>query len=68
MYMYTLIIGIHVDDLYLYTLSLLIITIASVEFSIGFVLVIFFKKIFKTVNIMDNIGTDWTTIEKLNNK
>lgn len=58
MYMYTLIIGIHVDDLYLYTLSLLIITIASVEFSIGFVLVIFFKKIFKTVNIMDNIGTD----------
>lgn len=66
--MYTLIIGIHVDDLYLYTLSLLIITIASVEFSIGFVLVIFFKKIFKTVNIMDNIGTDWTTIEKLNNK
>jgi NADH:ubiquinone oxidoreductase subunit K len=66
LYAYTLIVGIHVDDLYLYTLSLLLITIASVEFSIGFVLVIFFKKIFKTTNIVDNIGTDWSLIEKIN--
>jgi len=66
LYIYTLIIGITIDDIHLYALSLLLITIASVEFSIGFVLIIFFKKIFKTTNIMDNINTDWTFIEKLN--
>jgi NADH:ubiquinone oxidoreductase subunit K len=58
LYVYTLLVGVTVDDIYLYTLSLLLITIASVEFSIGFVLVIFFKKIFKNTNIMDNINTD----------
>ena len=67
MYVYSLIIGVTIDDLQLYTLSLLIITMASVEFSIGFVLIIFFKKIFKTVNIMDNIGSDWSVLNKFNN-
>lgn len=52
----------------MYALSLMLITIASVEFSIGFVLIIFFKKIFKTTNIMDNINTDWMIVEKLNKK
>jgi NADH:ubiquinone oxidoreductase subunit K len=67
LYVYVLLIGVHTDDLHLYTLSLFIITLASVEFSIGFVLIIFFKKIFKTTNIMDNIHSDWLTINKLNN-
>ena len=58
MYVYSLFLGAFIDDLQLYALSLLIITIASVEFSIGFILVIFFKKIFKTTDIMDNLGTD----------
>lgn len=68
LYVYTLIVGITVDDVHMYALSLMLITIASVEFSIGFVLIIFFKKIFKTTNIMDNINTDWMVIEKLNRK
>jgi NADH:ubiquinone oxidoreductase subunit K len=68
LYIYSLIVGVSIDDIYMYTLSLLLITIASVEFSIGFVLIIFFKKIFKTTNIMDNINTDWMLIEKLNKK
>ncbi len=58
--------GTIVDDIQLYTLSLLIITIASVEFSIGFVLVIFFKKIFKTVDLTNTAGNDWTIVTKLN--
>jgi len=67
-YLYSLFIGIHMDDVYMYTLSLLIITLASVEFSIGFILIIFFKKIFKTTDIMDNIGTDWAIVERYNDK
>lgn len=66
MYVYTLLIGVYIDDIYMYTLSLLIITLASVEFSIGFILIIFFKKVFKTTDIMDNIGSDWTVIQKYN--
>lgn len=66
MYTYTLLIGVYIDDIYMYTLSLLIITLASVEFSIGFILIIFFKKVFKTTDIMDNIGSDWTVIQKYN--
>lgn len=65
MYSYSLFIGIFIDDLQMYTLSLLIIMLASVEFSIGFILVIFFKKIFKTSNIMDNLGTDWSLLKKI---
>ena len=67
LYVYTLLIGVYIDDIYMYTLSLLIITLASVEFSIGFILIIFFKKIFNTTDIMDNIGTDWSIISKYNN-
>lgn len=67
LYVYSLLIGVYVDDVYMYSLALLIITLASVEFSIGFILIIFFKKIFKTTDIMDNIGTDWGVIQKYNN-
>ena len=66
LYVYSLISGVFIDDLNLYTLSILIITIASVEFSIGFILIIFFKKIFKNTNLMDNLGTDWTILKKFN--
>jgi len=68
LYGYAVIVGVYVDDIHLFTLSLLILTLASVEFSIGFVLIIFFKKIFKTTKT-DNLDTsDWTVVNKLNNR
>ncbi len=66
LYIYSLIVGVYIDDVHVYTLSLLLITLASVEFSIGFVLIIFFKKIFKNINIMDKISSDWSTIDNFN--
>jgi NADH:ubiquinone oxidoreductase subunit K len=68
LYVYALIVGIYVDDAHLFILSLLIITIASIEFSIGFILIIFFKKIFKKTNLIDPIVTDWTHFLKINKK
>lgn len=66
LYIYSVLVGIYMDDAQMYVLALFLITLASVEFSIGFILVIFFKKIFKTSNIMDTVGTDWTVVQKLN--
>ncbi len=66
LYNYSLIAGVMVDDLQMHTLALLLIALASVEFSMGFILIIFFKKIFKTTDVMDTIGSDWTVLRKFN--
>lgn len=54
LYCYTILTGVINDDLTLLTNSFLIIGLASLEFVLGYLLIILFKYFNKTTNLIDN--------------
>lgn len=54
LYCYSILIGVVLDDLNAFTLSFLILGFASVEFSIGLLILLLFKNFNKTLNLSSN--------------
>lgn len=67
LFCYTILIGSIIDDLNSFTLSFFILGLASIEFCVGFLLIILFRNLNKIINFIDS-DTAWQSYLYKNTK
>lgn len=66
LYTYTLVLGVANDELTILSTSFFLLGLASLEFVIGFLLIILFKNFFQSINLVD-IEKNWRQYNTNNN-